>query len=345
MDIREMLSEVPTTGGDPMDLSRFPRLNLFPRPTPLQELPWLRKALGCKPRVFAKRDDLTQVGLGGNKNRKLDFVMAEAMAQGADTVITWAGVQSNHCRQTLAVARHLGLECHLVLTGTEPAVRQGNLLVFTILGAHLHFVGGDGDGEREAFWVAEDVRRGGHTPYIVPIAASTPLGALGYVESTLEAAEQSKDLGASFGHAFLATGSGGTQAGVEVGAREALPDMRVHGISVGRPAGSRRESVANLVNKTYAMLGIDKSVSSDDIIVHDQYHGGKYGVPTEAGNEAIRLVGRTEGLLLDPVYTGKAMSGMIDMLRSGVLDDSEAVLFFHTGGFPALFAFAEDFQQ
>ncbi len=328
-----------------MDITGFKRLNMFSRPTPLHELPRLQEALGCKPRIFIKRDDLTQSGLGGNKNRKLDFVMAKAQSDGADTIITWAGVQSNHCRQTLAAAKHLGMECHLILGGEEPPARQGNLLYFTILKANLHFVPDNDDLDKVAQGLADDLRKRGRKPFIVPIGASTPLGALGYVESAKEAIEQGKDLGVRFGHAFVATGSAGTQAGIVVEAREACPAMKIHGVSVSRDSAQQQESVANLVNETYGLLGINERVTSDDIIVHDQYYGGQYAVPTEAGNEAIRLVAETEGVLLDPVYTGKAMSGMIDMLRKGELDDSEAVLFFHTGGYPAIFAFADYFQE
>ncbi len=328
-----------------MDFSRFQRLDLFPRPTPLHELTQLRKALACKPRLFMKRDDFTQSGLGGNKNRKLDFVMAKALSSGADVIITWAGVQSNHCRQTLAVARHLGMECHLVLTGNEPPVRQGNLLYYTILNANLHFVPDSEDLAGFIENLADDLRKKGYKPFIVPIGASTPLGALGYVESAGEAIEQGQALGVMFGHAFVATGSGGTQAGVEVAAREFCPSVKIHGVSVSRGKAPQQKLVANIVNETYDFLGIGKSISPSDIIIHDEYYGGEYAVPTKAGNEAIRLVAQTEGILLDPVYTGKAMSGMIDMLHKGELDDSEAVLFFHTGGYPAIFAFAGHFQK
>lgn len=328
-----------------LDISRFPRCSPVICPTPLEEMPRLRKALACKPRLFVKRDDTTTVGLGGNKNRKLNFVMADALAQGADVIITTAGVQSNHCRQTLAWSRRLGMDCHLVLTGDEPKVRQGNLLIFTIMAADLHFIGENGDPEGVMEQIAEQERRRGRKPYLVPIGASVPLGALGYVESVLEVAKQAGEAGVEFGHAFLPTGSAGTQAGAEVGAREAYPVMRIHGVSVSRDAAGQKAKVADLVNQTYAFLGIAKAVDAGDVIVYDEYYGGTYGVATQAGIEAIKLVGRTEGLLLDPVYTGKAMSGMIDLLKKGALDDAGAVLFFHTGGSPALFAQAEHFQK
>ncbi len=308
-------------------------------------MPRLRQAVGCKPRLFIKRDDTTIVGLGGNKTRKLDFVMADARNKSVDVVVTWAGVQSNHCRQTLAFARKLGMDCHLVLTGDEPPVRQGNLLIFTLLGAELHFIGEDGDPKAYSEELVRKLAAQGRRPYLVPIGASVPLGALGYVESVHEAAEQARHLGVRFGHGFLASGSAGTQAGAVVGAMTACLEMKVHGVSVSRDASSQSASVADLVNQTFAFLGLPQTVAASDIIVHDQYYGGKYGVATPEGLDAIRLLGRSEGLIIDPVYTGKAMAGMLDQLRRGNLDDADAVLFFHTGGFPALFAQAEHFQE
>lgn len=327
-----------------MDLSKYARLNAFQRPTPLAEMPRLRAAVGCKPRLFVKRDDTTVVGLGGNKTRKLDFVMAQVLAQGCDVVITTAGVQSNHCRQTLAYARMAGLDCHLVLTGDEPPVRQGNLLIFTILDAKLHFIGQQRDPNTYMASLADNLRAQGKHPAIIPIGASTPLGALGYVESVFEATAQAAEVGVSCGHAFLASGSAGTQAGAVVGARIACPDLKIHGVSVSRDAASQQAKVAGLANETFAFLGLDMAVAPDEIIVHDQYYGGRYGAPTEDGIAAIKLLGRTEGLITDPVYTGKALAGMIDQLQLGALDDAEAVLFFHTGGFPAVFVQADQFQ-
>lgn len=328
-----------------MDLSSFPRLNLVPSPTPLEELPRFRRAIGSKPRIFIKRDDVTTVGLGGNKVRKLDFAMAPAVDAKADVVITTAGVQSNHCRQTLAIARRLGMDCHLVLTGDEPPVRQGNLLIFTIMGANLHFIGRDRDPDAAMEEVARQLRNEGRNPYIIPIGASTPLGALGYVESMREAVLQAEDMGIEFQHAFITCGSAGTQAGVEVGARTFDRPVRVSGISVLYESETQKDKVSEIANGTFELLGMDQHLSPEDITVYDQYYGGVYGVPTEAGNDAIRLLARTEGIITDPVYTGKALSGMIDLLQGGHCDGAEAILFFHTGGAPAIFAMAEHFQK
>lgn len=346
----------------PLDLSRFPRIGAFHTPTPFEEMPRLRAAIGARPRLFVKRDDAALVGLGGNKTRKLDFVMADARQAGADLIVTWGGVQSNHCRQTAAFARRIGMDCHLILTGDEPAMRQGNLLLFTILGAELYFIGGDTDAEAFAHDLTRNLRCAGRKPYCVPIGASVPLGAIGYAESLVEVAQQAESMGVRVAHVFLASGSAGTQAGAIVGAaaaaiagtqadaasvmgagaaagaRASLPGARVHGVSVSRSAQPQGELVAGLANGTFALLGMPERVAADQVIVHDQYYGSQYGVATPEGIEAIRLVARTEGLLLDPVYTGKAMAGMLDQLRRGNLDDAEAVVFIHTGGFPALFA-------
>ncbi len=328
----------------PVDLSRFPRIGAFTPPTPLAEMPRLREAVGARPRLFVKRDDATLVALGGNKVRKLDFVMADAREAGADTIVTWGSVQSNSCRQTAAFARRLGMECCLVLAGPNPPVRQGNLLVMTILGAVLHFIGEDADPEACALDLTEELRAAGRRPYCVHVGASVPLGALGYVESLAEIARQGEAAGVEIGHLFTASGSAGTQSGAIVGAAVSSPGLRIHGVAISRAASLQREKVAVLANGTFALLGLPDRIAPDAVIVHDEYYGGKYGVATPAGIEAIRLAARTEGLLLDPVYTGKAMAGMLDQLQRGNLDDAEAVVFIHTGGTPALFSHAERFQ-
>ena len=320
------------------------KLHIIPCPTPLYEMKNLRNVVGCKPRILIKRDDLTEVGLGGNKNRKLDYVMLEAVRAGADTVITWAGKQSNHCRQTLAFANKLGIECHLILNGSDDTPHQGNLFVFDIFGAQLHFEPDEEKCPERCEMLAEQLRREGKRPYIVPIGASTPLGSMGYVESTKEIAEQAAKMGIKIGHIFVGSGSGGTQAGIEVGARLYLPGCRVHGVAVSRGRMEQSEKVAAITNGVFERLDIPDRVKASDILVHDEYFGGQYAVPTAAGNDAIRLVGKAEAILLDPVYTGKAMSGLLDFLKAGRLDDSEAVVFVHTGGAPAIYNFTESFR-
>lgn len=327
-----------------MDLSQFPKINVVPYPTPLEQLVQLRNVIKCKPRLYVKRDDTTIVGLGGNKNRKLQYVMADACRQGADVAITAGGVQSNHCRQTLTFARISGMECHLVLTGEEPVIHQGNSLIFKIMGAKLHFIGANGNADGKMHAIADELRSSGLKPYIIPIGASSPLGVLGYIESFMEVIAQTKALGIKLQHCFVPIGSGSTQAGIEIGARELCPSMKVHGVSVNHVAHLHKETLSELVNGAYKLLGSSKTTDPLEFTVHDRYRGKGYAIPTEDGNEAIKLCARTEGLILDPVYTGKAVSGMIDLLRQGVLDDAEAILFFHTGGYPALFAMAEHFQ-
>lgn len=327
-----------------MDLSRFLRLNSFHYPTPLQEMPHLKEYLNCKPRLFVKRDDLTGLGLGGNKVRKLDFLLAEAKARGANTLITCGGLQSNHCRQTAAMASQFGFACHLVLEGEEPCFYQGNLLLDHLFGATLHFIGEDGDLDQEMERAAKKIEKEGGDPYIIPLGGSNPLGTLGYVESALEAIKEANRLGIAIDHAFLPTGSGGTQAGVALAARESSPKMQVHGISVSREEAKQRENVAELINGVYDLLGMEERAEARHLSVYDSFIGKGYGHITSEGLAAIRLLAKKEGLLLDPVYTGKAMAGMLQLLKEEPFSLSQGLLFFHTGGHPALFAYAEDLQ-
>lgn len=328
-----------------MIFDQFARLDMLPLPTPLHELSRLQKEIGCKPRIFIKRDDLTGVGMGGNKNRKLIYVFADVLAKKADTVITWAGVQSNHCRQTLGMARRLGLDCHLVLKGDRPDYIQGNQLIFRIMDAKLHFIGKDADPEAYVAQLAEKLKQEGKKPYPIHIGASKPLGTLGYMECVKEVAEQIKAFDVQLGHCFLPTGSSGTQAGTIIGTKLFYPQMKVHGVCVGHEAEGQVENIKNLVNETYRFLNMSEQITSKEISVFDQYYGEAYAQATPAGIETIKLLGRTEGILLDPVYSGKAMVGMIDQLKKGNCDDAEAVLFIHTGGFPATFAYADYFQK
>ena len=328
-----------------MENNAKPRLNMIRYPTPFHELANLRVKIGAQPRLFIKRDDLTEIGLGGNKNRKLDYVMKEAVDSGADTIITWAGVQSNHCRQTLAYAVTLGMECHLILNGEDNKAHQGNLFVYDMFGAKLHFQPDGSKCPAECDALAEELSRQGKKPYVVPIGASTPLGSLGYIDSVREISLQAGDAGIKVSHLFVASGSAGTQAGVEVGARLYLPGCRVHGVAVSRGKDMQAEMVAKIANETAALMGADTLCFSPcEITVHDEYYGGVYGVPTQGGNEAIRLMGRTEAILLDPVYTGKAMCAMLDILKSGKLNGEGAVVFIHTGGSPAIYSFTDSFR-
>jgi D-cysteine desulfhydrase family pyridoxal phosphate-dependent enzyme len=284
------------------------------------------------------------MGLGGNKNRKLEYVMKDALDSGADTIITSGGKQSNHCRQTLAYAAKLGLDCHLFLEGEDDTPHQGNLFVFGIFGATLHFGKDAKDLDDGIEKLATELAAQGKKPYVISFAGSTPLGALGYVDSVREIAEQAKAASVNVSDIFLATGSGGTQAGALVGAKLFLPGARIHGVAVSRKREEQAPRIAALASETAAFIGESLSFAPEEIIIHDEYYGEKYAVPTSAGNEAIRILGRAEGILLDPVYTGKAFSALLDLLKKGQLDDRGDIVFLHTGGYPAIFDFTESFQ-
>lgn len=323
-----------------------PKLNFITTPTKLEEMVNLRKEIGCKPRLFIKRDDLTEVGLGGNKNRKLEYVMYDAWSQGANCIITWAGEQSNHIRQTIAYAIKLGMEAHVVINGQPKPHKQGNMFLFDLLGAKTYY---EEEGEKcpqKCEEVARLLIEKGKIPYIVPIGASIPLGNLGYIECAKEIAKQSKKLGIKPGAVFVPSGSAGTQAGLEVGVRLFMPYSKVYGISVSRGKELQQDKVANLVNETATYLSLKKvNVKSGDICIYDNYFGGKYAVPTTGGIEAIKLLGRTEAIILDPVYSGKAMDAMLDLLKKGELDSYESVVFVHTGGSPAIYNFTQYFEN
>lgn len=311
--------------------------------TPFHELKNLQMKLGIKPRIFVKRDDLTAVGLGGNKNRKLDYIMYDAVSKGADTIITWGGIQSNHCRQVAAYANLLGMKCHLVLNGTPPAKKKGNLFLYELFGAEIYY-----EPKREKCDVicgeiAESSKSVGKNPYIIPLGGSTALGSIGYVDCIKEIKEQSSHLDLNFSHIFVATGSAGTQAGVEVGVKKYFSQCKVQGISVSHPEREQREKVSALSNKVSSLLEENFHFTSNDISVCDNYIGKEYGIATETGNEAVKLLAETEGIILDPVYTGKVMSGMIDLLKAGTYDQSEAIIFIHTGGGPAIHQFTKYF--
>lgn len=321
-----------------------PKLCKVSCPTPFHELKNLRSKLGAKPRIFIKRDDFTEIGLGGNKSRKLDYVMYDAIKQKADTIITWGGLQSNHCRQTLAFAKILNMDCHLILNGEPQDKHQGNLFVFDMFGAKLHYEADESKCPEACDRLAVKLKAAGKTPYVIPIGASIPLGSLGYIDSAKEIAEQSTAMDINVDHIFVATGSAGTQAGLEVGAKLYMPESKIHGVTVSRYRREQQEMVSSLSNELAEYIGKKIHFEVDDICIHDEYFGEKYAIPTKAGNEAIKLVGCTEAILLDPVYTGKAMSGMIDLLNKGMLNDAETVVFVHTGGSSAIFNFVESFK-
>ena len=318
----------------------LPRVSIAHLPTPLEEMPRLSEALGG-PRLFVKRDDQTGLATGGNKARKLEFLVAEAMEKGADTIITAGAAQSNHARQTAAAAAKFGLGCCLVLTGQSPSRWNGNLLLDEFLGAEIRWAG-ERDRTQVMTEVAEEMMHLGRHPYIIPIGGSNPVGAAGYLAAMEELMEQLAERDLQVDRVVFPTGSGGTQAGMMVGAKALGFAGQIEGISVGGTEEELKASLEKLVPETTAFLGLDLSFASQDFIVHDAYIGEGYAKIGPPEREAIRLSARTEGLLVDPVYTGRAMAGLIDLIRKGVFGKDETVLFWHTGGTPALFAYADE---
>jgi D-cysteine desulfhydrase family pyridoxal phosphate-dependent enzyme len=305
-------------------------LPLAHRPTPVEPLDRLAEWLGG-PQLFVKRDDQTGLALGGNKARKLEHLCAEALAQGCDVLVTGGGPQSNHCRMTAAAANRLGLACHLALAGETPETPTGNLLLDHLLGAELHATGARGYYEIEASIeaVADEVRSAGGRPYAIPVGGASVTGALGYVDAARELADQ---LSGPLDWIVLADGSGGTHAGLLAGLDG---PTRILGIDVGtRP--DLDERVPELAEATAAAAG--RPPPGGEIHVDHTRFGAGYGKPTPECLEAIRATARLEGLILDPVYTGKAMAGLIGWVREGRFTDQHSVLFWHTGGAPALFA-------
>jgi len=318
------------------DLSRV-RLGHFP--TPIDELQRLSSLLGG-PRILVKRDDLTGLATGGNKTRKLEYLIADALSQDATTVITAGAAQSNHARQTAAAAARYGLQCVLVLGPMAPAVITGNLLIDDLLGARIRWTGGR-DPYAAMNDVAREEREAGRRPYIIPVGGSNAIGASAYVVAMDEAVRQALDRDLHIDHIVVASGSGGTQAGLVAGARASNFRGRILGISVSRTAKVLSQVVLDLAQLTSDSLGLRVTIDAESVQVNDDYLGDGYGIMGEAEREAIRLVARQEGLLLDPVYTGRAMSGLIDMIGRGEFTRKETVLFWHTGGTPALFAYAD----
>jgi len=333
----------------PPSLPKFP---LLAGPTPVQELPRLRAALGgatrC-PSLLIKRDDLAGPVLGGNKARKLEYVIADALAQGATTLITVGGVQSNHARMTAAAARLAELSCVLVLTSPDNTVPPaGNVLLDELLGAEIHLVPPSPDpteaNPHEEACIARvmgDLERRGQRPYFIAMGASTPLGILGYVDAMGELAAQLRDSGRRATRLYYAAGSRGTQAGIVLGSRIHDAPWTPQGIAVSPGDPEKTTRALELAADAAQIIGSAVRLHRKDFITHQEYYGAGYAMPTQAADDAIRLVARTEAILLDPVYTGKAMAGMIDHIRRGEIPGTDTVVFLHTGGVPALFAQGE----
>jgi len=319
-----------------MEIS-LPRIRLACLPTPVHSLERLSTALRG-PRIFMKRDDLTGLGGGGNKNRKLEFLVAEALARGADTLITVGAAQSNHCRQTAAAAARVGLRCILVLRGDPPRILTGNLLPDHLLGAEVRF-SGERTREEVMEQIVEERRHCGGNPYPIPLGGSTPLGALGYALAFEELCEQ---VDFEFDRIIFASSSGGTHAGLIAGARLTGYQGEVLGVSIDEPLEDLRRLVAPMAGGALELLGSSATVGAEDVRATADYLGAGYGIMGPPELEAIRLFARLEGILLDPVYTGRAAAGMIDLIRRGTIGKDETILFWHTGGTPALWAYADE---
>ncbi|MEW6093698.1 MAG: D-cysteine desulfhydrase family protein [Chloroflexota bacterium] len=311
----------------------IPRLHFAHLPTPIEPLPRLARTLGL-PRLQVKRDDQTGLAFGGNKTRKLEFLVAEAQAQNAKTLITAGAIQSNHCRQTAAAAAKFGFDCLLVLAGEQPEHSSANLLLDSLLGAKIVWAGGRENRERVLAETFEQAKTEGKQPYLVPYGGSNTTGALGYVYAMEEFLKQ----GEKADWIVFASSSGGTQAGLTLGARLFGYTGRLLGISVDEPRHRLQVRAARLASDTSEKIGKRIEFSPEEILVNDDYCQAGYGVLTEAEREAIRLFAQSEGLLLDPVYTGRAAVGLLDLARKGFFKKEESVLFWHTGGQPALFA-------
>jgi D-cysteine desulfhydrase family pyridoxal phosphate-dependent enzyme len=318
-------------------------VNLAFLPTPLQELPRLSRFLGG-PRLLMKRDDQTGLAFGGNKARKLEFLMADALAQGADTIVTTAAAHSNMLRMTCAAARQLGLQIHLIMRGTGQEAVQGNLLLHHLFGADMTFIPTTDPYSQLSLdtmdRVVTDLKARGRRPYVIDLRyQSGGLAALGYVAAAAELAEQFASLGIERPTLVCSTGSGGTQAGLLLGNALMQADFKVIGISVQQSVAKMVPRIAEKINQASEILGVEVEILPEQIVIDDRWIGPAYGVPTPACIEAIKLAARYEGVVLDPVYSGKGLSGLIGLIQAGSLSPSETVVFIHTGGSPALFTF------
>lgn len=324
-----------------MNISSLPRYPLATLPTPLDELPRLSQELGA--RVVMKRDDLTGFAMGGNKARKLEFLVADALEKNCDVLVTGGGVQSNHIRTTAAAARKAGMDAVGVFFSSPSGQVNGNLLLDEILGAQLIYAQADKHETELAIQRAcEDLRAHGKNPYLIPVGGSTPLGVISYMLAVQELLEQLRAQNVSLDAVVITTGSCGTHAGVLAGMKMFGADVPVHGITVSRPRAECLDRVARLVHETAQFLEHNIVLNENDIIVHDAYIGEAYAKITPQARAAIQRVARLEGIFLDPVYTAKTMAGLIDLVERGIFKQGSTILFWHTGGAPGIFGFPHD---
>jgi L-cysteate sulfo-lyase len=332
-----------------MHLSRFPRLHFAHLPTPLEPMERISRALGG-PNLWIKRDDCTGLSSGGNKTRKLEFLMADAVEHKADTIVTQGATQSNHARQTTAIAAKLGMECHILLedrTGYEdPAyVYNGNVLLDQLHGATISGRPADTDMNAAMEELAQILRDDGKKPYIIPGGGSNEIGALGYVNAAIELTTQANDRSLRIDHLVHATGSSGTQAGLVLGMEGMNTGIPVYGVGVRAPKQKQEEMIYSLAQRTAEYMGLNPDVvARDKVVANSDYVGDGYGLPTSAMVEAVKMMAQYEGILLDPVYSGKGFSGLIDLIRKGHFKQGENVVFLHTGGSISLFGYPDVFD-
>ena len=329
-----------------MDLTKFPRVHLAQLPTPLEPLKALSRELGG-PDIYVKRDDCTGLAGGGNKTRKLEFLVAEAMEQGADTLVTVGATQSNHVRQSIAAAAKAGLRIEVLLEERmrrdDDYAENGNVMLDHLMGGVVHHCGPVADLNIAGEELADKVHAAGRKIYFFPAGGSSPVGTLGYIDCAAEILAQADDMNVEIDHIVVACGSQGTQAGLLVGLADANAAVPVLGISVGRSQAELERKVLSLAQDTVAYTGLTATINPDSVVCDDSFFGEAYGQPTDAMIEAVTLCARLEGLLLDPVYTGKAMSGLIAKIRAGVYKKGQSIVFLHTGGQAALHAYRTTF--
>lgn len=327
-------------------LGQFPRISLGHFPTPLEPMDNLRQALGGGPRLFIKRDDCTGLALGGNKTRKLEYLMGEAVEQSAQIIVTQGAVQSNHVRQTAAAAVCCGMECAALLEQRVPDAgaeyeKTGNVLLNDILKAHYKFRPAGTDMNSEGMAWRDEFIKNGKRAYFIPGGGSNNIGALGYVHCAFELSAQASESEIKIDWLVHATGSSGTQAGLLAGYALLEDSTKVLGISVRADADKQKHMVGELAQKTLVRLDDGKKINADNVLVDDRFVGPGYGQMTEATVDAIRLLAQTEGILLDPVYSGKGFAGLISNIREGAFSNDDSVVFLHTGGAMALFAYQQ----
>jgi L-cysteate sulfo-lyase len=332
-----------------MHLARFPRVRLFPTPTPLEHLENLSRHLGG-PQIWLKRDDCTVVATGGNKVRKLEFLVGEAKAQGATHLVTQGAVQSNHVRQTAAVANRCGMKCtalleHRIDTNDHDYLNSGNVLLDRMFDVAIEYrsAGLDMNAEAEAKGAA--LRAAGEKAYVIPGGGSNRVGALGYVSCAQELMQQADEMGLKIDRVVTATGSAGTQAGLVVGLQGTNARVPVLGIGVRLPKDRQEANVHRLAEDTAEFVGVRGGIDRASVVANCDYVGPGYGQPTPGMTEAVLMLARLEGVLLDPVYSGKGMAGLIDLIRKGEIGRNETVVFLHTGGAVGLYGYTGVFEQ